>query len=485
MNAGHSIRSARAHAVCPLALGADELIATLLRLAPARRLSLLDSGAPNTNRTMRDGARYLIAAFDPFEIIEADAYDHAGANVFDMLDRGLRDYSVTPAPYSDPLVLPGTCVATLAYDLVRGFERLRTRPIAARREPAAVLAFYESIVIHDYARGESYVTSSAGARGAEQVAAELRQISADAQRTRPTNAPSSPTADAPAPHRAVSNFTADAYHHAVRRVQEHILRGDIYQANLTQQIECVLPPATGAADIFSRLRGEHPASMSAFLHRRTDAIVSISPERFLRVRIEPDGARRIFAAPIKGTRRRGIDADEDARLRHDLIASAKDRAENVMIVDLMRNDLGRVCRYGSVEVAELCRIETHPTLHHLVSTIRGRLREDASAGDILRATFPCGSITGAPKLRAIEILDDIEPVPRDLSMGAIGYFGFDGTMDLNVAIRTMTIRDSVARFNVGGGVTIDSVPEDEYAESLLKARALLAALGATLDPDHT
>lgn len=479
MRADHSIRSSRAHAaVCPLVLDADKLIGALLSLAPARRLSLLDSGAPNTDRDARDGARYLIAAFDPFEIVETDAYDHAGANVLDTLDRSLRDHSVAPVPSSDPLVLPGACVATLAYDLVRGFERLRTRPLAARHEPVAVLAFYESLVIHDYARAKTYVTSRAGARVAAQIAAELHQLSDNAERSRPASAALPPIANAP--HSAVSNFTVDAYHDAVRRIQNHILCGDIYQANLTQRIECALPSATDAADIFLRLRGEHPASMSAFIHRREDAVVSISPERFLCVRHQADGTRSIEAAPIKGTRRRGIDAEEDARLRQDLIASAKDRAENVMIVDLMRNDLGRVCRYGSVEVAELCRVETHPTLHHLVSTVHGRLREEASAGDILRATFPCGSITGAPKLRAIEILDGVEPAARNLSMGAIGYFGFDGTMDLSVAIRTMTIRDSVARFNVGGGVTIDSVPEDEYAESLLKARALLAALGAQL-----
>jgi anthranilate/para-aminobenzoate synthase component I len=151
-----------------------------------------------------------------------------------------------------------------------------------------------------------------------------------------------------------------------------------------------------------------------------------------------------------------------------------------MIVDLMRNDLGRVCAYGSIQVTELCRIETHPTLFHLVSTVQGTLRDDATTGDLLRAAFPCGSITGAPKLRAMEILRDIEPCARGLSMGSIGYFAFDGAIDLNVAIRTMTIRDRTARFNVGGGIVIDSRPEDEYAESLTKARALLTALGAEL-----
>jgi anthranilate/para-aminobenzoate synthase component I len=148
-----------------------------------------------------------------------------------------------------------------------------------------------------------------------------------------------------------------------------------------------------------------------------------------------------------------------------------------MIVDLLRNDLGRVCRYGSVEVTDLCSIEEHPTLFHLVSTIRGTLRDGVTAGDLLRACFPCGSITGAPKIRAMEIIDEVETVPRGLSMGATGYFGFDGAIELNVAIRTMTVRNGIARFNVGGGIVADSDPAEEYDESLVKARALFEALG--------
>jgi len=186
----------------------------------------------------------------------------------------------------------------------------------------------------------------------------------------------------------------------------------------------------------------------------------------------------VEAWPIKGTRARGASAEEDARLKAELQRSAKDAAENVMIVDLLRNDLGRVCRYGSIEVAELCALQEHPTLFHLVSKVRGTLRSEVSASELLRATFPCGSITGAPKLRAMEIIDEVETTPRGLSMGAIGYFSFDGAIDLNVAIRTMVVRDGAARFNVGGGIVADSDPASEYEESLVKARALLRALRA-------
>jgi anthranilate/para-aminobenzoate synthase component I len=188
-------------------------------------------------------------------------------------------------------------------------------------------------------------------------------------------------------------------------------------------------------------------------------------------------ARQVIAQPIKGTRPRGENPADDVSLRLELQSSEKDRAENVMIVDLLRNDLGRVCTYGSVVVDELCDIEQHPTLFHLVSTVRGTLRDDVTISDLIRACFPCGSITGAPKIRAMEIINEVETVPRGLSMGSIGYFGFDGSVDLNVAIRTMTIRDGVARFCVGGGIVADSIPDDEYEESLIKARALFRALG--------
>ena len=182
-------------------------------------------------------------------------------------------------------------------------------------------------------------------------------------------------------------------------------------------------------------------------------------------------------APIKGTMRRGKTAEEDSRLREQLERSPKDLAENVMIVDLLRNDIGRVCEFGSVKPVKLCELETHESLFHLVSTIEGQLRDTVKTSDLLKATFPCGSITGAPKISAMQILDRIETARRNLSMGAIGYFGFDGSTDLNVAIRTMTIQNQTAVFNVGGGIVADSEPVAEYDEALLKARALLGAIG--------
>lgn len=467
---------------CPLP--ADQLLRALLRLEPARRVAVLDSGGARGGE-----ARYLIAGFDPFETVEARADQllirrrggaltraEGGAPLAFLDERLARHHA--PGARASGLPAAGACVATFAYDLARSFARLRTAPPpAAAPEPDATLAFYDTLCVHDYTRGTTHLVGVGGPGRIEETLAALHQALAaagnDGDRRRPRH-----TSDAPR-RVAASNFTRGEYLSAVRRVKEHIFAGDIYQANLTQQLTCPLAAGDTPEEVFLRLRRDHPASFAAFLRRSEDVVVSASPERFLRVGRE-GGGRVVEAWPIKGTRPRGASAEEDARLRRELLESQKDAAENVMIVDLARNDLGRVCRYGSVEVAALRELQAHPTLFHLVSRVRGLLRDDVTAGDLLRAAFPCGSITGAPKLRAMEIIDEVETARRGLSMGAVGYFSFDGALDLNVAIRTMTIRGGLARFNVGGGVVAESEPEREYEESLLKARALLRALGATL-----
>ena len=490
--------------VCAYETSADELLGALLELAPERRVQILDSGEA---RGAGDEARFLIAGFDPFETIEARGRElliqtrgESAARVergslLSLLDERLACYRVAARTCARPAAavhLPfagGACIASFSYDLARQFQRLRSvapAPHLGAPEPDAVLAFYDTLVIHDYARRTTYLTSTGG----EEQLARTRDALDAARQAGFFNTSAAGDGGATPQHEveAASYFTREEYMAAVGRIKEHIFAGDIYQANLTQQFTCSLAAGDNAARVFLRLRREHPASFAAYLRRRDDTVVSASPERFLRVawdegdeRDEGDEgkkARRVEAWPIKGTRARGRDAAEDARLKEELQRSAKDAAENVMIVDLMRNDLGRVCRYGSVEVAALCEVQEHPTLFHLVSKVRGALREEVSAGELLRATFPCGSITGAPKLRAMEIIDEYERVPRGLSMGAIGYFSFDGHIDLSVAIRTMTLSAESARFNVGGGIVAESDPAAEYEESLTKARALLRALGA-------
>ena len=475
----------------------DLLLRALLQLDAGRRVHILDSGGARASQE----ARFLIAGFDPFEIIEArrselriwerdtEAERFVEGDVIEELDERLKSYH-TPLSTQFDVPALGACIATFSYELAHRLDRLR---IDTERhvitEPDAVLAFYDTLVIHDYTRGISQIVSRSGPRRLEETFDAINDAVARAALVRPLEADFSlqekPAGDADFSRLPVaisgqsvtSNFTRDEYIAAVERVKEHIAAGDIYQANLTQQIMVSLDRDTTPESIFLRLRRDHPASFAAFIRRREDVVVSASPERFLRVRVEAGGERRVEAWPIKGTRARGRSAEEDERLRTELQESEKDRAENVMIVDLLRNDLGRVSVTGSIEVSELFTVQEHPTLFHLVSKVRGLLRKDVLAGDLLRAAFPCGSITGAPKLRAMEIIDEMENAPRGLSMGAIGYFSFDGRMDLSVAIRTMVVRDSLARFNVGGGIVADSDPALEYEESLTKAQALLRAIG--------
>jgi para-aminobenzoate synthetase component 1 len=478
--------------VLELPFTADELLRALLRLAPGRRAQILDSGGA---RGDGDEARFLVAGFDPFETVEARGGDELlierrgerearveRGSLLSLLDERLARYRVSQAArgVDDLPVTGGACVASFSYDFARGFQRLRSVAPASRAvlpEPDAALAFYDTLVVHDYARGITCLTTVAG----EERLAHARAALDEARQVETVGSEEKDGGDRLSTlTTGRSNFTRAEYAAAVRRIKEHIYAGDIYQANLTQQFTCPLAAGDTPERVFLRLRRAHPASFAAFLRRREDTVISASPERFLRVSPDESGrARRVEAWPIKGTRARGATAGEDARLKEELRRSAKDAAENVMIVDLLRNDLGRVCRYGTIEVAALCEVQEHPTLFHLVSKVRGSLRASVTAGELLRATFPCGSITGAPKLRAMEIIDDCERAPRGLSMGSIGYFSLDGRVDLSVAIRTMTLgRDGVARFNVGGGVVAESDPAAEYEESLVKARALLGALGA-------
>lgn len=454
-------------------LSANDLLRGLLALPDNSRVSILDScGARDPS------SRFLIAGFNPSELIEARG-THAsrirnGAkttfpvrlNALDLLDECLAEHSHYQPPTED-LPAVGACIATFSYELGYQLERFHLDPqLRSTTEPDMVLAFFDTLVIHDYQNGKTRLVSVGGQErldeASEALLDALGRLTEDYETT--------PVAAEP----AVSNFTRDEYLSAVSKIQEHIAAGDIYQANLTQQFRLKLKTTPEA--VFWRLRRDHPASFASFIRREEDVVISASPERFLRA-VTVNGDRIVEAWPIKGTRPRGRSAVEDARLRAELLASEKDRAENIMIVDLLRNDLGRVSRYGSVEVAELCALQTHPTLFHLVSKVRGRLRDNVTAGALLRAAFPCGSVTGAPKIRAMEIINAIEAAPRGLSMGAIGYFSYDGSLDLNVAIRTMVVRNSIATFNVGGGIVADSVPSLEYDESLLKARALLHALG--------
>ncbi len=272
-----------------------------------------------------------------------------------------------------------------------------------------------------------------------------------------------------------SNFLKEAYLAAIGRAKEYIRQGDIYQVNLSQRFstDLTMPPF----ELYKRLRQINPAPFAAYLDCGDVKMISASPERFLKIDAKN---RYIETRPIKGTRPRGKTTIEDERLKNALINSAKDRAEHVMIVDLERNDLGRVCEYGSVKWAELMVLEQYATVSHLVSKVNGRLRADADAADCLMNCFPGGSITGAPKIRAMEIIDELEPAKRSAYTGAIGYIGFNGNMDTNIVIRSFINKGDKLHFQVGGGIVSDSDPEAEYQETLDKAGALMEAVGVSL-----
>jgi para-aminobenzoate synthetase component 1 len=351
-------------------------------------------------------------------------------------------------------------IFTISYDFGCRLQGIESRHPKDDREPDIYLALFDSLIVHDYQTGRTFATDDRDTRKIE------NEIAFAPVRSNETAG-------------YISNFSKTDYLNAIGEIQELIRGGYTYQTNLTQQLNVPLRDGDDAGQLFMRLRLDHPAPFAAFIDRGESQIVSASPERFFKI-----ADSKISTSPIKGTQRRGRDKVEDNVLRNELLKSEKDRAENTMIVDLLRNDLGRVCEYGSVRVEKLCDLEEHPTLFHLVSTVEGTLRPDANFADVLRALFPCGSITGAPKVSTMRIIDELEPNPRGLSMGAVGYYipdlGFallEPGFDLSVAIRTMIVHDRVATFNVGGGITIDSNPLDEYDESLLKAKALLSAIG--------
>jgi para-aminobenzoate synthetase component I len=257
----------------------------------------------------------------------------------------------------------------------------------------------------------------------------------------------------------------------VERTVEYILAGDIFQANITQTLQCDAPPDFDAFQLYRQLRDKNPAPFAALIDDEEVKIISSSPERLIRF----DG-QLAEARPIKGTRKRDDDPAKDQALIDELVASRKDRAENVMIVDLLRNDLSIVSKPGTVMVPVLCGLETYANVHHLVSVVQGELREGVSAVDLVKAVFPGGSITGAPKVRAMEISAELEQAPRGVYCGAMGYFGFNGTCDFNIAIRTVQVADGVMRMQGGGGITARSDASAEYEESLVKVQRILEAM---------
>jgi para-aminobenzoate synthetase component I len=404
----------------------------------------------------RGGAGYSFLAFRPFLM-----------GGFDVVEQALNTWHLQDGPRKGEPPFLGGGIGYFSYDFGRQIERIPTRAVDELGMSDCQFAFYNAVLIRSRDDGRVYLSSFdpgvAGAITREEVLAELRKV-----------APSRDLEKFAAAVRA--GYRREAYLAAIRRVQKYILAGDVYQVNLTQRFYADIGAAS-TWELYKRLMAINPAPFAGYLKFGETAILSASPERFLRVR-----GQRVETCPIKGTVRRGTTAEDDEAQRQWLLASAKNRAELAMIVDLMRNDLGRVCRPGSIRVEEFPRLESFASVHHLVATVVGELDPRRSVVDLISASFPGGSITGAPKIRAMEIIEELEPVRRGIFTGAIGYLGFNGVSDLNIAIRTMLVKNGRAFIQVGGGIVADSVAEEEYEECLLKGRLLFEALESFRTP---
>jgi para-aminobenzoate synthetase component 1 len=395
----------------------------------------------------------------------------AKGGAFDLLAEAIETQS--PARGADE---PCPCgwYGWIPYEMGAAMEGVHRIYGNAATVPRMRFSLYDTVAVHDRTTGvwevcaveSPHSTRPAVARLDECVA--LLQSSATVGGSVAAVAADSESApvDAPTP-----NMSRRDYFAKVDRAIRYIEAGDIYQVNLTQQF--TTPTALSPLELYLRLRRRNPAAFAAYLPCGDQAIISSSPELFLDV--SPDG--HVVTRPIKGTRPRSGNPHEDAVREVELVASEKDRAELNMIIDLLRNDLGRVCEFGSVCVLADHDVEWHPTVLHLVATIEGRLRPSVSPIDLLKASFPGGSITGCPKIRAMQIINELEPTPRDVYCGSIGYIGLDGGMKMNIAIRTMLYDNGLLRMYAGGAITADSDPEAEYRETLAKAEGMFRALG--------
>ncbi len=426
---------------------------------------LLDSADQNHHQS-----RYSFVMGLPIETIESKN----GRNTITNWDQKLtlkgdpftllqaRMKSWLPLTESLPNLPPfqGGAAGLFGYDLARNLEKLPSTAKDTALIPDMAVGIYDQVLAYDHLLKKAWIITHAnnGEDANKKRAHFLKLISQN------YDVP----AYLPVDLDWESNFDADEYMDQVERIIEYIRAGDIFQANISQRFEAEVPENFDPFIHYMHLREVNPAPFACYMNLGEVKISSASPERFLTVR-----ERNVETCPIKGTRPHVYDVLQDRAYKNDLINSAKDRAENIMIVDLLRNDLSKVCVPASVEVKDLCKLETFAHVHHLVSTVRGKLRDGKTAIDLLRGSFPGGSITGAPKIRAMEIIEETETVRRGAYCGSMGYIGFDGGMDTNILIRTLVYDKNTVSLQVGGGIVADSDPNAEYQETFDKASAIL------------
>ncbi len=427
--------------------------------------------------------RYSFMGSDPFLLIKSrgdrititreDSKTAIRGNPLDVLGQYLETYRLDSRSAAVPCT--GGAVGYISYDICHFIETLPTTAVDDLQLPECYFGFYDMVLVFDNLLKKAYIVSTGfpeldetrrAGRAGERLAEFNSRLKNYSPRTqKPSRAVRQGNGEVP----LSCNFTHEEYVRAVEKARQYIINADIFEVNISQRFEAELslPPY----ELYLRLREINPTPFAAYLDFGEVIVVSASPERFLRCQGD-----RVETRPIKGTIRRGKTPQEDRARARELLNSIKDHAENMMIVDLERNDLGRVCRFGTVKVTELAILEKFPTVFHLTSTVVGRLREGIGRIDLLKATLPGGSITGAPKIRSMEIIDELEPTRRSIYTGNIGYLSFDGNLDLSIVIRTFLIKGKEAYFQAGGAVVYDSNPEAEYQETLDKIRALINAL---------
>ena len=423
------------------------------RIRHAPGAVLLDSGRPIAER-----GRYDLLSAWPLNIFEPSASE-SGADFFQRLRQALQLLGRAEVPGDYPLPFAGGLIGLLSYDFGRRLEALPNNAQDDLGLPAARFGLYPWALINDHQLKRSHLI--------------FHPSLGETERQRLTQLFLADTEHVRQPFELQAKFTAELdatdYRQAIERIQHYIQEGDCYQVNFSQRFHA---PCHGDSwEAYRRVRTACPTPFSGFLALEDGAIASFSPERFLRL---SEGS--VETRPIKGTRPRFTDPRIDAEQAQALLASVKDRAENLMIVDLMRNDLGRSCRIGSVRVPELFALESYPNVHHLVSCVSGTLAEGQDAFDLLAGSFPGGSITGAPKIRAMQIIDELEATSRSIYCGSLLYIDVRGEMDSSIAIRTLLIKDQQITCWGGGGIVADSVWQAEYEESIGKVKALMEAL---------
>jgi para-aminobenzoate synthetase component I len=370
-------------------------------------------------------------------------------SVLDVLDELIKDKK----PLGTGLVFDGGFAGYLTYDFGMEIMKVKMENRQTVRIPDVYFGYYEDFIVIDHVNKTTYINTKDNeivekikeCKGKEYVENEVKGITLN------------------------SFFTKEEFEDRVEKVRDYIKKGDVYQVNITQQFYGL--GEINPHDIYARVRKANYGPYNAFLDINGSYILSTSPEQFLRKR-----GSYITTRPIKGTVKRSSDKEENEKLKEILYNSEKTRSELLMIIDLERNDLSRICVPGTVEVEKLFEVEEYATVNHLVSTIKGKMLESLTFGDIIRGTFPGGSITGAPKLRSMEVIEELENVARSIYTGSIGYISNNGNFDLNIAIRTPVITNEGVFYNVGGGMVWDSDPTDEYEETLHKGRALYKAL---------